>query len=378
MVQQISSGIRGSNQLYVYIFHAQPHKKLARGILKRDPKCDSVSRSFFEKNIIIHKSDWQKPALYHISNSMLCTSIPEPNEQLKSQDSTTDVNEEYFQNLFLPPLFLPIHRIYQLFCFLVFLGPFKLFFSLLTLLLWAFVIIILPTLKTFFPTNLNYKLFVHTICKLFLRLFLFFMGVINISINGNVDSDVRFFVSNHLSLLDFAIHFCSTAVTFVQTIDSYRINKILDGKIFKIFRLKLKKKKISYQLTNCASDPSYFPLLIFPEGSPTNGDAIIRFSPDAFESEYAVQPVTLQYNLYFTPRGFNSLYWGDHNILSLIMRILCTPFITCSITYLKKQDTKTEIIDSSASAKKCQLRIANELGVLATSNGIASQDSKLD
>ena len=316
---------------------------------------------------------------------MFATSIPISQQSFKDQDSTTDVNDDFFQKLFEPPNFLPIHRIFQIFCFFIFFGPVKFIFSLISFILLVFIINVLPLFQRFFSTKLAFKIWAHSIVRYFIRLFLLCLGIFRIKVDGDIDSEVRFFVSNHISILDYLIHFFNTPLTFIESCNIYETSysahsylftfqRIIFGDIFDIFKLKPKKRGLAYQITKCSSDPSFFPLLIFPEGCPTNGNAIVGFSSEYFETEYPYQPVALQYNLFFTPRGFNSLYSG--NFFGFMFRILSTPFITCSLNYLKRINRKNVVYKSAEIAELCQLKISNEIGVLAVSKVVPTKVSK--
>lgn len=319
---------------------------------------------------------------------MYSTTIPISQQSFKDQDSTTDVNDEFFQRLFEAPNFLPIHRIFQIFCFILFLGPLKLVLSLISFILLILVVNILPIFQSFFSTKLAFKKWAHSIIRCFIRLFLLCLGVIYIKINGDIDSEVRFYVSNHITILDYLIHISNAPLTFIQFYDIYespysfqsnypilQLERFICGNILDIFKLKAKKRGIGYQITKCSSDPSFFPSLIFPEGYPTNGNAIAGFLSEYFETEYPCQPVALQYNLYFTPRGFNSLYCGS--FFDFLFRVFSTPFITCSLTYLKKINMKNNLYKPPEIAEMCQLKISNELGTLAVSKVMPTKIAKM-
>lgn len=318
---------------------------------------------------------------------MYSTTIPSSQQSLKNQNSPTDVNDEFFQKLFEPPNFLPIHRIFQIVCFFIFLGPIKLVLSLISFFLLFFVINFLPFFKIFFSTNLGFKKWAHSIVRHFIRLFLLCLGVLRIKIDGDIDHEVRFYVSNHLSILDYLIHFYNTPLTIIKASDIYeapnsfqsflsslQLERIFLGSTFDVFKLKPKKRGAAYQIAKCSSDPSFFPLLVFPEGYPTNGNAIAGFLSEYFETEYPYQPAAFQYNIFFTPRGFNSMYSGS--ILDFIFRILSAPFITCSITYLKKANTKNVAYKPAEIAEICQIKIANELGALAVTKVMPTKMQK--
>lgn len=328
---------------------------------------------------------------------MFGTAIPYSSQSLNDQNTNTDVNDDFFKELFEPPKFLIIHRIYQVFCFVIFGGPIKLILSFIVFLIWMMALKLLPMFERFFSPKSNFKKWSHQITKRIIRVFLLCLGIAQIKINGRIDEDARFFISNHISFIDYLIYSYALPLTFLQytkkvsshigqrDCQSLEFEQSMIGNLFDVYHLSLKKNKIAYQLANFASDPSYFPLLIFPEVCPTNGEAIAGFSKEFFEIEdtqqftdyfsqspyFLYQPVSLQYKLYFTPPGFNCLYSG--NVIGLMIEILSIPFLTCSLTFTKKPINKIEKLTASKFAERCQLKVANKLRTMAISKNYPIQ-----
>jgi len=59
------------------------------------------------------------------------------------------------------------------------------------------------------------------------------------------------------------------------------------------------------------------PLVIFPEGTTTNGSAILTFKSGAFQSSYPVQPVTIAYHSAWWNPSFESIWKWRHLLYSL-------------------------------------------------------------
>lgn len=299
---------------------------------------------------------------------MFGTLVPGSVKDLHDQQSATDANKEFYTKLLQPPHFLTVHRVFQSVMFLVFLGPFKLLAGLVTFALWMVVIRVLPLLRCLVKWDIEFKTLAHSISRHFLRLFLMAIGVVKIRVEGTIREQARLYASNSVCLLDYLVHFCTTPVTFVKKSDEHGAENLLVGEVFDIFRIKRKKGNADYQIKKAVSDPSFFPLLVFPEGTATNGDAILSFESDAFHSDYEFQPVAIQYFLALTPRGFNSLYFDSGAVLDFLIRILCVPFMTVTVSYLPTDISKTERTAESK-ALACQLKIANHIGSLAITQG---------
>lgn len=298
------------------------------------------------------------------------TRIPYYDERLTRQLERTDVNDKFFKSLFEPPTFLTIHRIIQAISFLVFLGPLKLVFSFVMFLMWSVVIRVIPLFESFFKTQKDFKTFSQKILRSLARSFLFTIGIINIDIQGSVDYDARFIVSNHVSLLDYFIYFSICPVTIIKKADIPGWESLLTGTVIDMFYISPKDKYITpaEQLENLASDPNFPPILHFPEGRPTNGHCVLSFKTHAFASNYYAQTASISYYLGFTFRGFNTVYSTDEPNYLLYFRILAIPYLTCKVHFLQHHESKVETerrIPKNQKAEEAQLQVANDLGILA-------------
>jgi hypothetical protein len=214
-----------------------------------------------------------------------------------------------------------------------------------------------------------FQRFVHSISRHFARVFLMCLGVVRLNFTDTPSETARIFVSNSLSLLDYFVIFCSTPFTFLNKSDTNTAERICFSTLFDTFVLtpqgdKKKNVKPRYQLENAASDPSLFPLLIFPEGRQTNGDAVIQFDPDPFANEYEVQGVYLQYTLGFTPRGFNAVFSGD-SLFGFVLRLVSIPFVVVNGGYIRADARGKINADVNRKAEGWQLAVANRLKVNA-------------
>ena len=316
---------------------------------------------------------------------MFGTEIPHKQKDLIKQTELTEVSDEFYKSLFEEPKFLPIHRVFQVLTFIIFFGIVKLIIFFVSVILWLVFIHIISLFESFFKTVLEYKLFSHKILKKFSRFILFSAGFVKLNVQGKMHPNTRIIISNHVSFLDFFLFFHAFPITLVKRADHPGWETLLTGSVFDVYYLKRRKSiSPSEQLANVASDPSFLPILLFPEDKPTNGNAVLPFRTAAYYTSYPVQTATIKYFIGLTPPGFNTLASSDNLSMSLLWRTFSAPFITCSIKIMDEQVYKLERSsfeeeeDSNQSnrnkasrlALQSQLRIANDLGVLAISNAI--------
>ena len=148
-----------------------------------------------------------------------------------------------------------------------------------------------------------------------------------------------------------------------------RIRYVLDL----IFVDTTKTPNITQALLEYASDPSYLPVVVFPEFRPTNGNKILKFEPVAFASEYYVQPVTIRYRLWLSKFGKNSICQLYNSWVKNLWGLFSTPWITVDVSFLDPQYWKeADQVHPKKRAEQTQLLIANELSVQAVDRSGAS------
>jgi hypothetical protein len=298
------------------------------------------------------------------------TRIPPSSPKFTHQEKLADCTDEFLANVTARTHFVPIHRACQLLMFVVFFGAVKFFAALIAFVLWAVVLAVLPHFERFFAAPLAFKRWSHSVARHLVRLFLLALGVVRIDTRGAPGENARIYAANSLSAIDVLIHFCATPITIVSPSEIPEWERFLIGSVFDCVclerpRQRRRSRKTRYPINEAASDPRYFPLLLFPEGAPTTGDAITQFDPDFFVTDYAVQPVAVQYFLALTPRGFNSLHPGE-SVIDFFWRVFSMPWITVTVYYLTIEAPK-RATDGRTSAALCQLAIANCIGVRAVS-----------
>jgi hypothetical protein len=108
------------------------------------------------------------------------------------------------------------------------------------------------------------------------------------------------------------------------------------------------------------------PVLVFPEGKVTNGDAILGFRTGAYVSETLVQPVTIRYRQWLCPRTMSTFTWNDNSFLMYCYQLFAIPFTTVDLDVLTPISCKGALKTPAERAVASQLQMANHLGVLAT------------
>jgi hypothetical protein len=298
------------------------------------------------------------------------TVIPRPRLHFENETEATDVNDKFLGNVIGRPSFVAFHFLVQFFQFVVSFGPIKLFFGILAFLVWIVVMSVLPLCKWLFTSPMGFKNWSQEVSRILMRFLLFCIGFVQIDIVGKKSGSARIYVSNSLSVVDYLVYFCCSPITILWKETHCGLERALMERFFGAFPIRQGKKKICHEIANVASDPSFFPLMVFPEGTNTNGDAILSFGKDYFLNDYEIQPVAIQYYLGLTLPGFTSLKLGDKlmGALGLIWRILSVPFIFCQVTYLNHPQLKAAPQGPGAAQTKsvlCQLSLANHLQILA-------------
>lgn len=114
------------------------------------------------------------------------------------------------------------------------------------------------------------------------------------------------------------------------------------------------------------ADPSWrgMPLLIFPEGTTTNGKVLIQFKLGPFSPGQPVQPVLLKYRC----KNFDFAWAGKNSNLGLcILRMMWQFANYCTVIILDThQPSEEEVKDPVLFASNVRAKMAKELGVPAT------------
>lgn len=109
------------------------------------------------------------------------------------------------------------------------------------------------------------------------------------------------------------------------------------------------------------------PLLVFPEGATSNGRAVLQFKLGAFTPGVPVQPVVVRYpHRHLNP---STVTCGVH-FPALIVRLVCSMYTQCSLTYLPPvHPTEEERRNPHLFAERVRTVMSRELGVPLTRHG---------
>jgi hypothetical protein len=131
-------------------------------------------------------------------------------------------------------------------------------------------------------------------------------------------------------------------------------------------------------LVDLANDPSMMPVVVFPEGKVTNGDALLGFRSGGFVSETIVQPVTVRYRQWLCPRDMAMFVWNENCFKLYCYQLFAIPFVTVDLDLLPAMSWKGSTKSPAERAVECQLQMANHLGVLATCRSNRELFAKVD
>jgi 1-acyl-sn-glycerol-3-phosphate acyltransferase len=106
------------------------------------------------------------------------------------------------------------------------------------------------------------------------------------------------------------------------------------------------------------------PLMVFAEGTMTNGDSILKFRRGAFLTKHPIQPLALRYWQSFVPTGWNTNAYIEPNFLKYLFGLLAMPWSLVTLDVLPviipgEDETPDQL------AVRTQLAIANHLKVKA-------------
>ena len=186
---------------------------------------------------------------------------------------------------------------------------------------------------------------------------------------GSSRSTARVFVvAPHFSLID---PFVMTYLEMPCSVSMLSISRLpIVGKIAIAMRTIFVDRKDPESKSKCmaaikqrATDDAYPPLNVFPEGTCTNGDALIAFKPGAFTPGAPVQPVVLRY-----PRATHSVTAADDGEKRLAFSMFML-YTRVSVTYLPLYTpSPKEAADPLLFARNVREVMAAELQVPCTAH----------
>ena len=301
---------------------------------------------------------------------VLYSYAPYEDENYKNQKELTYISDDEFQSSIHGPYYKWYHKLYQIICFFLFLGPLRVIISFSSLIIIGVVIIAAHKILRLLNMDLDkYRHINYNIGCIGVRLFIWGLGVGWIHIDGDWDPEARFVCCNHIGFIEPLVIVVSKNVSAVLKKDFKSVPFISDiiDIIDPIYVDRTKEcgltKAVSAQAHNLKKDP----IMIFPEGAISNGNYMLKFHRSAFLDNQKVQPVCVRFYTPFCPKGWNTFYWLDQSGLGLICGLFAMPFSYCKVTLLPAFKEDPDNFSPEEMAKKCQLMMANELGIKAVS-----------
>jgi 1-acyl-sn-glycerol-3-phosphate acyltransferase len=111
-------------------------------------------------------------------------------------------------------------------------------------------------------------------------------------------------------------------------------------------------------------DPKQKPMIVYPEGTMTGGDVLLKFHRGAFLTKLPVQPVAVRFWQSFVPKGWNTYAYSNPNALEYFWGLLAMPWSIITVDYLPLIfPGENETVDELT--LRSQLTLANWLKVKA-------------
>jgi len=228
-------------------------------------------------------------------------------------------------------------------------------------------IIVRFTLNKFGYPNLLKKFCIN--CSLFgFRVLAFGFGHIYIHVSGEIDPDARIIISNHTAYVDPYIIMCIRYVTccMKKELSQVKLLQYIFQNVDPVFVDRSVPSGGSKKIIEHANDPNLFPVLIYPEGTITNGDILLDFHHSAFLTEHKVQPMTVRYWMPMVPKHWNTYAWTTQPFHLYLWMMFSMPPTFLNVHILPSITKAVEGKgDSTIFAKQAQLIIANDLKVRA-------------
>jgi hypothetical protein len=306
--------------------------------------------------------------------------LPPKSKEFENQTELSPLPDDDFDFLSRP--FISNFRIlsYQVGCFLLFLGPIRLIFSVIIAVFTVSLLLLIRVSMHALGMPTKCRGPCVSVARFGIRCLLFSFGIFFMHSNGFCEPTARFIVSNHVSLLDafviFILQDCTSPVDVY-----YRSHRALDLLLEGFRPVWIDAARAPCKaISNWADNFKRPPILIFPEGG-VGGGVLHRFEHTAFATPYRVQVVALRYHMLGVP-GWNTYAYHGERPLSLLWRLFAMPPSYVSIHFLKaitmgtegKADIATGEISIERFPISAQLLIANHLGVKAVDRSAADSN----
>lgn len=291
----------------------------------------------------------------------------------KEQTELTSLTDEEFKSIREDPVYTWYMKAFKVFCFIVFLGPLRIICGIIGFGICGAIVngIMWIDMHVFNNYNLEaVKKFCRKIGRLGFYFINFGMGIVYYNVKGTFDPEARFFISNHTALIDpfvFMIFAYYTPVIKIEVHQVKFLNIILEDVVNCVYVERDKHKGQAQTIVDRANNSLCDPVLIYPEGTISGGDFMLKFHKTPFLTEYKVQPVAMRYVSPLVPNGWNMYGWKKATLWQHLWNMLSMPpsYVTLDIL-----PAMTKAVDGEGDpekfAAKAELAIANHLGLRAT------------
>lgn len=180
----------------------------------------------------------------------------------------------------------------------------------------------------------------------------------------NVDLSVEPVVSNHVSFLDAPILYSLGATGFISKA-SIRSTPLL-GKvgiasdvIFVDRSDSHSRSDALYSITERLHESGEKGLIIFPEGTTSNGRYICKFKTGVFRAGLPIRPVVLKYH-----HRFSNPAWGKFHAIEGLRRVLSQFYTSCEVNILPTYyPTPAEKADPELYANNVRMAMSKHSGI---------------
>lgn len=294
--------------------------------------------------------------------------LPDYDPRLCDQKQQSSITDEQLHDGITPVKSTPFERVIQVILFIVGFGWLRLLLMVVSTILY--VVAMLPiVICAAHPRIIDYfRTYGYFISRVYIRCCAFCFGVVWIRRRGEVSKKARVSVFNHQSIIDGPLifiynPFCVIGMAELRKVPIFGAVLLASDAVF------VDRSKNDGQATlmrDLMEDESRMPLAMAPEGKTTKGHFLLDFRTGGFLSSKPIQPVTIRYHEVFGFAGTGHM-WIVGGFLEFLWRTMCCPFCVVDLHYLPVLDQPEFFaLTPKERARKCQLLMANDLGVLAS------------
>lgn len=298
------------------------------------------------------------------------TYLPKRSKEYQNQVEEAKISDEDFQALKQTFVFSRSKIAFQIFTFIIFLGPIRLVCFIFITIFTMSIIFSIRILMSILQTPNAGKKVCLSVARFGIRIILYCFGIFDIKTEGKFDENARFIISNHIGLLDLFVIliFHDIAIPIDQKWRNNSFAQMLLDCVDPIYVNYQKPNVVTKLICDASDDSARAPVLIFPEGIESRGcgDVLLNFDTTAFITPYKVQPTVIRYHMLCVAEGWNTVAYRGENLISYIWRLISMPPTTLHLHFLPSIsmdiDGKSDI---NTFVTSTHLNMANYIGIQA-------------